>query len=318
MDSIEPFYFEWEGEGIETDDNYQRRFPDWAWDTTADFIFHKSASHLCQEVSPHTLEEKYEEVVDTETETIREVLPSPDQHISMGTVSSRATRDTVYYVRGDSVIAPTNRVEGLARVVSNNKNAARDLVGRLSTKIEEFSNQLIGAGIENVNVFTGEGFTLKNIDHSDAEVVAEKEEDANEDEFESQVIDELRPLSQAFVNNVRVRFPEYPPDEEFDVIFASGPRGLLQIEVKDYSGMDQNPGHEEAIHRPLRKASLLNISKTFTVLKGVDDEHMEELRQNSEVRRNIQIVDKEELVEQVKPLLDKAVSDAPGFYPYTN
>lgn len=314
MESIEPIYFEWEGSGIETDDQYQNRFREWTWDITSDFIFHKSASEVAEEISPFTLEEKYEEVVDTETETIRDVLPLADQQISMGTVSRRGINDTVYYVRGDSVIVPANRVDGLARIVSDNKNAARDLVAKLSNQIERFCNQLSGAGIESVSVYTGEEFTLENITHHEATIVVEKDADDETNEFERQVIEELQPLSQAFVNNVRVRFPDYPPDEEFDVLFSSGPNGLLQVEVKDYSGMDDNPGLEESIHRPLRKASLLDVDQTFTVLRGVDDSHMDQLRKNSEVRKNIQVVDKSELVDKILPLLENVVGRSPGFY----
>lgn len=312
MNTVEPILFRWEGDGIETDGNYQRRCLEWEWDMSSDFLLHKAAIELCEEISPYTLQEEYAEIVDSVTEPIRNVLPLSDQQLVIGEVSSRQGRDKIYYVRGESVIIPAQRSEGVARIVSNNKNAARDLRGKLKNKLVEIAEQFHGAGIENLEVFIGGDFTLENITHPNAEISIDKGEP---DEFESQVLDELTPLSEAFVSNVKVNFIDYSPEPEYDILLASGPYGLLQIEVKDYSGTDNEPGEEEAIHRPLRKASLLDISQTISVIKGVDSMIMDQLRKNSELRNQIQITEKHELKESVIPLLERTISGGPGFYP---
>lgn len=312
MNSIEPFLFKWEGKGVQTDDNYQRRFPEWEWDVTTDFIFHQAASDLCDEISTYTLQEKYAEIVASEMEPIQDVLPLPIEEMNMGSVSSRSGRQRVLYVRGESVIVPSGRSEGLARIISNNKNAARDLRGKFSSKLEEIAGKFHGAGISELDTYTAEDFTLEHINHPNAEINIEL---GDPDEFEDQVMAELTPLSEAFVSNVNVEFIEYSPNPEFDIIFASGPWGLLQIEVKDYAATNNEPGKEEAIHRPLRKASLLNIDQTVTVLKGVENQTMEELKMDSELRNKIQVVEKSELVETIEPLLERTVGGRPGFIP---
>lgn len=312
MNTIEPLLFNWDGKGIETDGNYQRRFREHSWSITSDFILHQAASNLCDEISRYTLQEKYAELVDSEIETVKDVLPVPENQIAVGEVSPRRGRQRTFYVRGESVITPSRRADGMIKIVSNNKNAARDLKQKLIGELNEIADQFHGAGIEEIDIYTSEEFTLENIDHPEAEISVSVEE---QDEFEEQVMEEFTPLSEAFVGNVRISFENYSPDPEFDILFAAGPYGLLQIEVKDYSGTDGEPGKKEAIHKPLRRASLLNIDQTVSVIKGVSDETMEELRMSSELRNQIQVTKKEELVENIKPILERAAGQRPGFYP---
>lgn len=312
MDTIEPLMFSWEGDGVTTDENYNRRFPEFVWDITTDFVFHEAACELCEEVSPHTLQEEYAEIVDTKMESIKGIVPLSGQDYGMGNINHSQSRDRIYYVRGDSVILPSRRSEGVARIVSNNKDAARDLKNKLASELNSISQRFHGAGINSLKVHESKDFTLKNIEHPNSEIDIET---GDPGDFESQVLDELRPLSEAFVSNVLVNFINYPPNTEFDILFASGKYGLLQIEAKDYSGREENPGKEDVIHRPLRKASLLNIDQTISVVKGVDEDLLSELKRNAELREQLQIVEKEELVDAVKPLLEKTTSGTPGFYP---
>lgn len=311
MNTIEQVDFEWEGTGIETDENYQRRLPEPSWEETSDFLFHRAAVELCDEISPHTLQEKYAEIVESEIEPIKDILPVPEQHIRMGNVSSeRFSR--VYYVRGETVIVPSVRYDGVARLVSNNKNAARDLRGKLINKLKELADRFHGAGIDSIDVYMGKDFTIENIEHPNAEMNIK----LNEPEpFEKQVLEELTPLSESFVSNITVDFLDYSPGPEFDIIYASSPDTFIQVEVKDYSGTENEPGEEEAIHRPLRKASLLNINKTFTVIKGVSDERMDELEKNSELRNQIEIIQKEELTDIIQPLLESSITPTPYMFP---
>jgi hypothetical protein len=164
MNTIEPLLFQWEGKGIETDENYQPRLSKRSWEETSDFIFHQAAIELCDEISPYTLQEKYAEIVESEIEPIKDVLPVPEQSIRMGDVSSgRGNR--VYYVRGETVIVPSRRVEGVVRLVSNNKNAARDLRDKLGSELERKAEQFHGAGIDNIDIIKSEDFTVHNISH---------------------------------------------------------------------------------------------------------------------------------------------------------
>lgn len=302
MNTVEPMLFSWDGDGIDTDDNYQARLSNRAWEETSDFVFHRAAVELCDEISPYTLQEKYSEIVESEIEPIKDILPLPERHIRMGDISSRGNR--VYYVRGESVVVPSRDIDGVFRIVSNNKDAARDLRSKLKNKIIEKGEQFHGAGISNIDVFTSEDFTVKNIDHPVAELDISVDEP---DTFEEQVLDELKPLSQAFVSNITVDFQDYSQCPEYDIIYALSPANLIQIEVKDYSGTDNEPGENEAIHRPLRKASLLNVNSTITVLRGVEEETMDELRKNSELRNQIEITEKERIKEIIQPYLERSI-----------
>lgn len=107
MNTIEPLMFDLKGKGIETDDNYQPRLSDRSWSETSDFIFHQAATKLCDEISPYTLQEKYSEIVESEIEPIKDVLPLPEQHIRIGDVSSGGRRNRLFYVRGETVIVPS-------------------------------------------------------------------------------------------------------------------------------------------------------------------------------------------------------------------
>lgn len=308
MNTIEPLRFELDGSGIETDENYQPRLSERTWSKTSDFIFHRAAIELCDEISPYTLQEKYSEIVESEIEPIKDVLPLPEQHIRIGDVSSRGPGNRIFYVRGETVIVPSRRDEGVLRLVSNNKNAARDLRGKLESELRKKAEQFHGAGIRDIDISKTEEFTLQNIRHPNAEVEVETSEP---DDFEEEVLDELTPLSESFVSNVEVNFKNYSLKPEFDILYASAPHKIIQIEVKDYSGTDNEPGEEDAIHRPLRRASLLNIRKTFIVLRGVDDDRMEELRENSELRNQISIVEKHEINESMQPILEHSIRGGP-------
>lgn len=308
MNTIEPLKFEFEGKGIETDDNYQPRLSGMAWSETSDFIFHKAATELCDEISPYTLQEKYSEIVESEIEPIKDVLPLPEQHLQIGGVSSRGPGNRVFYLRGETVIVPSQREEGVARLVSNNKNAARDFLGKLENKLSDWAERFHGAGIEGINIRMKANFTLNNIRHPNADVEVETSEP---NDFEEEVLDELTPLSQSFVSNVEIDFKNYSPRPEFDILYAASPHRIIQIEVKDYSGTDDAPGEDDAIHRPLRRASLLDIGRTFTVLRGVDEDRMAELKKNSELRNQISIVEKHEINEAIQPLLEQSIRSGP-------
>lgn len=307
MNTIEPLLFKWEGNGISTDDNYERRLPEGAWDETGDFIFHQAATEICDEISPYTLQEKYAEVVESEIEQLKDVLPFPESRIRMGSVSS-GRRNRVYYVRGETVILPSRREEGVVRLVSNNKNAARDLRDKLASKLDSIASQFYGAGVDNIDVLTSDKFTTNNISHPNAEVGISL---GKPEEFEQQVLDELTPLSEAFVSNVTVDFKNYSPSPEFDILYPQNQHKLVQIEVKDYSGTDNEPGEKEAIQRPLRKASLLDVGQTFTVIRGVEEKTMSELKKHSELRNQIKIIEKHEVTEALQPVLERSLSGGP-------
>ena len=303
MNTVEPVLFSWDGDGINTDDNYQSRLSNTAWSETSDFIFHQAAADLCDEISPYTLQEKYSEIVEVEIEPIKDILPLPDRHISMGSVSSRT--NNVFYVRGETVIVPSRDIDGGFRLVSNNKNAARDLRSKIKNKLVEKGEQFHGAGVSEMNVYTSEEYTIENIGHPVANIDVSVEEPES---FEEQILDELKPLSEAFVSNVTVNFETYSQCPEYDIIYALSPRDLIQIEVKDYSGTDDNPGENEAIHRPLRKASLLNINSTITVLRGVESNIMDELKKNSDLRKRIKIAEKDEIKDIIQHPLERSTS----------
>jgi hypothetical protein len=308
MNTVEPLRFEVEGKGIETDDNYQPRHSERFWPETHDFIFHKAAVELCDEISPYTLQEKYSEIMESEIEPLKDVLPLPEQQIRFGDISSGGPGHRIFYVRGETVIVPSRRHEGVIRLVSNNKNAARDLRGKLKSELENWADKFHGAGIEEIDITTATEFTLKNIRHPNAEIEVEAGEP---DTFEKEVLDELTPLSESFVSNVEVNFTEYSPSPEFDILYTSSPHEIIQIEVKDYSGTDDEPGENDAIHQPLRRASLLDIGKTFTVLRGVEKERMDELKKNSDLRNQISIVEKHEITEAIQPILENSITGGP-------
>lgn len=310
MNTVEPLLFTWEGKGIGTDDNYQRRTHERNWDETADYLLHKSATELCDEVSTYTLQEKYSDIVESETQQILDVLPDETPGLQIGGTPNRGRRTgNAYYVRGETVVVPSRLYPGLVRIVSNNKNAARDLLGKLTSEIGDLAEQFHGAGVNELHTYEGEEYTKRLLDHPSATLNISIEQPEG---FEESVLESLKPQSQGFASNIRVDFEGYSQNHEFDILYAISPRELIQIEVKDYSGTDDEPGEKDVIHRPYRKASLLNITHTIVVVKGVPEDTLTELQENAELRNNFDIINKSELEEVTQPILEASISDGRG------
>lgn len=305
MNTIEPIRFSWEGNGIDTDENFQPRLSPRQWQETSDFIFHQAVTELCEEISPYTLQEKYSEMVESEIEPIKDVLPLPESHIRVGNIASRDRRSRFYYVSGETVVLPDPNEEGVARLVSNNKNSARDIRDKLKSKLQEKAEQFHGAGVEDTSIEIGEEYTIENITHPIATLDIDT---TSPGDFEQQVIDKLKPMSESFVSNVEVDFEGYSYNLEYDILISTNSGQLVNIEVKDYSGTDNEPGAEEVIHRPLRRSGLLDVIGTFAVIRGVEDETMKDLKAKSELRQRIDIVTKDEIKESIKPVLQRAIS----------
>lgn len=313
MNTLEPLLFNWSGNGVHTDENYVPRLRN-NWTETADFIFHQAASDLCEEIGPLTIREKFNELVESEVQPIEDVISTESRLLRQQKIaSSEGPSDPTYYFRGSTVVIPSRRVEGLVRLVSNNKNSTKDLLNKLKEKMKEAAERFHGAGVEGIEVYTEENFTNNMLEYNQQDIDIEvKSEEPGE--FESQVLEELKPLSQSFTGSTRIEFKNYSPDPEFDILHASGPNSILQVEVKDFSGTNNRPGEEDVIHKPLRKASLLNITRTFSVVKGVNSGKMRSLKKSSELRSNIEIINLKELKENISPLLERSATAGPMAY----
>lgn len=303
MNTVEPIRFNISGRGIDVDGNYDPRLSEIpTWSETSDFLLHQAATKFADEISRYTIREQFEELVEDEMKPVRNVLPQ--NPIGPGDISGRGM-STIYYTVGDSVFLPAFHDDGVVFVVSKNKGEARTHRDQLEEELIEMAGNYHGAGIEEISTFTGPEYVKNNISHPDAALSIAQD---SPDEFEEEVADKIEPLTTAHFRAVKVNFDGYSAEPEFDILVSVSPRSLIQIEVKDYSGSDNNPGEEDIVHKPLQKAQLLNIEKTYSVVKGATDEEMKQLKKEAQIRGRLEVCEKSEIAEQLMPAIQSHLS----------
>jgi hypothetical protein len=307
METVEPVKFSVEGRGFDIDENYTPRLTGFHsdWDDTHDFLFNNIIGDYFEEFSMRTMSERYMEVLREEVEPIQDISPtlvdivSPtDDYISPSRPSS------VLYLGEESVIVPNQSAEGIFYMISNNKNRCRSTRDDIIDDFESAVDNYVGLGLKDVNVHYGDEFS-KN-------VLLEKENVSSVDigecnDFEQSVYEELEPVSEAFIHNTTVNFGGYDANPECDIILPLSPTTILHIEVKDYSGNDNEPSEDDIIDRPLKRAELLDANLTVTIVKGVDPEKLGNFKSSAELRDSIEIIEKPDTVDIVTDYLEETI-----------
>lgn len=308
MEAVEPIQFSVEGRGFDIDDNYTRRLTGFSvdWDETHDFLLHNVLSDYFDELSARTLTEKYEEVVMEELNPIQEISPALVEQLSPDQSHNHSSRrpSSVLYVGGDAIVVPNKAVEGVFYILSNNKNVARNFRDEIVEDFQSAVDDYMGLGVKEIEVNSGEEFTQSTL-LSKGNVTEVRR--GEPDSFEEEIYDQLKPISEGFIHNATVNFGEYEACPECDIMLSLTPTSTLYVEVKDYSGTDENPSTNEIIDRPLKKAELLDVGLTVSVVKGLDDTELADFKRSAELRESIEIIEKEDLLQVITQYLDKTI-----------
>jgi hypothetical protein len=301
VETIEPVKFRATSSGFDIKDSYRARLHGFGggWNKTHDFLLHEAMSEYFDELSPVTLSEKYMDVIqEEEIDKISDVSPHVVDYISpepTETLGGPPPTSTLY-VASDSIVIPNQTQEGIFYILSNNKNRARKKRDDIIADFIEMEDDYEHLGMEDIELKYGSEFTvdsLSNVDNVSEVNIGEP------DEFEQQVYEELEPLSEAFVNNVTIDFGDYNANPECDVIISLSPANRIYVEVKDYSGVDNAPNENDIIDTPLKKSGLLNVDLTLSVVKGVSDSKMTNFKSSAELRENIMILQKDDVLEYI-------------------
>jgi len=249
------------------------------------------------------MSKQYKEVIREEVEPIQDISPTLVDIVSpTGQMIQQDRPSSVIYLGEEIVILPNQKEEGIFYMISNNKHHCREKRDEI---VEDFKNAVdnyVGLGLKDVNVYFGEDFSknvLLNKEH-----VSEVETDECGD-FEQEVYDTLKPISESIIHNTTVNFGDYDANPECDIILPLSRTTTLHIEVKDYSGNSDNPSEDDIIDRPLKRAELLDADLTVTIVNGVDKEKLNNFRDSAELRDKIDIIEKPSATDIVKTYLEK-------------
>lgn len=307
MKSIEPIRFEVEGRGLDPDENYERRIPDMSsWDETHDFLLHQVLSEFCDELSRQVLEDKYREVIREEMEPIQEISPAiaPPLPPQMASMSLPFFPATAHYISDETCITPIPDRQGVFFILSNNKNKCRNLKKKLIGEFENAHDLYHGLGIEQIRVHAGRDYST--------DVISSKEPvsgitQGEPDDFEEEIFDEVKSISESFINNATVGFGEYAPEPEYDLLLSLTPNNILNIEVKDYSGVDDQPDSDDIIDTPLKNAELLDVELTLLVVRGIDDDRLDEFMRSAELRDRLEFCSKSDIAGRVEEYVEEII-----------
>lgn len=304
METVEPVQFSVEGRGFDIDENYTPRLTGFHsdWDETHDFLFNNIVGDYFDEFSMRTISEKYKQVVREEVEPIQNISPTLVDIVSPnGQLIQQERPSSVLYLGEDSVIMPNQTQGGTFYIISNNKNRCRNTRDKIVDDFNEAVDNYVGLGLKDVNVYSGEEFS-KN-------VLMEKENVSEVnigefDDFEKEIYDKLKPISNAIIHNASVDFGGYDANPECDIVLPLSPTTILHVEIKDYSGNSKNPSEDDIIDRPLKRAELLDADLTVTIVKGIPEEKLSNFKSSAELRDSIEIIEKPEAVNIVKNYLE--------------
>lgn len=299
MEAVEPLGFEVRGGKLDLS-NYQRRIRSNDWDATADFLLHEAVKDRCREIGSRTIQEEFSDFLQSKMEPLEQVSPVLSESFSPS-IFPASMGQTAIYISGETVVVPNPDSQGVVYVVSNNKNEARSVRDEIESNLVSASKPYDALGLEEVAVATGSKFTLNLL--SMMSEVTDLEQD-EPDSFEQEIADELSPISEVFANNVKVSFGDHSPNPEFDLLFGMSTEDILAVEVKDYSGTENDPSEKEIITTPSSNSGLVNADLTISVVKGAEPEELTSYKEQAELRGGVQICEKEQCAEVVKDYIE--------------
>jgi hypothetical protein len=298
MEAIEPIRFTAEGPGINVDGSYDGSHIGGNWDETHNFLLNRVISDYFDIVDGEYYFDKFRDLIEEELEPIQNVLGPDQEDIVTGPYRMPIPGPAPVFLREDTIAVPHEDIQGVLYIISNNNREARSLRDNIVDDLKEAENTFAGAGIKNIGISTTQEFTQDMILFNQ-DVTEINTDDA--DEFEEEIFDMVKPISEGFARNQIVNFGDHPQNREYDLLFAPTPDNILHISLKNYAGVDEEPSKEDVISDPRDIASLLGADMTISVAHGIeDDEKMASFRREAELRDEIIICTKDACLSRVK------------------
>lgn len=289
MQAIEPVQFNVEGSGLDPTD-YEQRFanPVSDWDETHDYILHQSLEKHFEEISHKTLTDDFRNYVSEKTEAIEGYIPGLSDQFRGGYFPGPRGSLAVYHM--DEIIAvPNFAIEGVFYLISSNKNKLRNIRDKILEDLEKTPETFGALGVDSINIYSEDDFTTHSLANTES---VESIEVGEMNDFEETIYKKLNPISEAFVNNVKVSF-EYPQEPEYDLVFSLGPGHTITIEVEDHSGADSEPNQSDLIDDPAAESEYINASQSFTICKGVSSDLLGQFKPKAELT-NVDVLEEDQ------------------------
>lgn len=267
-------------------------------------MLNDALSEIADEKSNRIFREKYEELVSDQLSVIRELIPALLESPEAYEEADDGSAVVFWEFDEDTVIFPDFRSEGVVYVISDNKDKARSARKELVKKIGKVEEKYKGMGIEEVEIFSEEEFTKDMIAQKDKISSIEQGEEMNE--FENEIYDQVKPISEAFGKNLIVDF-EGAQNREYDLLLALSPANILHISVKDYSGREESPDKEELVKNPRGIATLLGSDMSFSAVRGIDNDDMDSFKKEATLRDDVEIHRKDDIHDEVLMFIERGM-----------
>ena len=311
MQAIEPVQFNVEGSGLDPTD-YQERFthPTSNWEETHDYILHQSLEKCFNEISHKTLMDDFREHMNEKTEAIDGYIPGLSDQFVGGYYPGPRAGIAVYHMP-DVIAVPNPAIKGVFYLISNNKDKLRDIRGRVLEDLQRTPETFGALGVDDITIHSEQDFTIHSLENTES---VKSIETGEMDDFEETIYKQLNPISEAFVNNVKVSF-EYPQEPEYDLVFSLGPGHTITIEVEDHSGTDSEPNQSDLIDDPAAESEYINASQAFSVCKGVSSDLLGQFKPKAELT-NVNILEEDQASDSVLTYIrEEMVPDAINLRP---
>jgi len=307
MQAVDFLQFEAIGKGIEVkNDNYTKKVQfrhDEAWNDTHDSLLSQSIPDDLDEVSPQKIEKEIDNIIEDMFSQVDDLAPDLIENPRTNYYfRPRPNRPKLtFWSKDDCVIIPNPTRNGNVFIVTSNKDVGRDVRDRLTDNLLDIGQHLEIYGVEDLKITDGAEYAKQVITEIDDVTGVEEEEP---DELEKSVRNDLSSITESVLCSSRINFGDHSANPEYDILLPFGPNNILNIEVKDYSGRDEQPTEDEIINDPLNQARLLNINHVFSIARGVDDEKRKRFEHSVELRDDIDIVRRENITEKVRQYIE--------------
>jgi len=232
-----------------------------------------------------------------------------------------------------SILVPLNADERSLSfcVISSNKSNVEQLIAELKKHFEELNEITKDFGLELEKFLEGaryQEYLLNDINARDIDISAPR------NLYEENVINVVKSLTSSFLSNVRITFGKGTLTEQFeyDIVISlessstairsypfrlrehvEGRTRRLMFEIKDYEECGKNYDSLKAdiILKTQDKARLLRASNVAVIIKGLDIEQLNAIRQIAETRK-IYVLTEEDYQQRIKALIRNEILYAIG------
>lgn len=308
MQSIEPLQFEAHGPGIDVkNDEYDQKIrygPNQEWDDTHDSLLSQSVPDNLDEISPDTLGNKLQEIIDEVFEPVDNIAPelSKRRESQYHFIPEMGRPRMTFWANDDTVIVPNPSIDGNIFLVSSNKDRGRAVRDNFIDNLKEKESHLDLYGVDEIKIKAGTEYAKNLIINTDQVSEAEEQE---ADDMEDSIRNNLLSVTESILCSCRMQFGDNKENAEYDILIPLGPNNILNVEIKDYSGIEDSPEEDDIINDPLNQARLLNINHVFSIAKGIDDDLRQEFERSVQLRDDIEIVSESNITEKVRDYIQE-------------